>query len=79
MTSNFNRTICYYDRELIIHDQMCENYVAGSYKPVKIHKGSNLQQLKESVYKATKINLEECDIDIICNWPTNYRSKAIKL
>ena len=35
--------------------------------------------MKEAVYKATKIKSHEYDIDLVCNWPTDSGSKAIKI
>ena len=57
---------------------MWEN-LGGSYKPAKVRKGSTFEQLKESVYKTTKIKQEEYEIEIVCNWPTDSGSKAIKI
>ena len=79
MAPNFIATICYYDGELVIDDQTCGKYNGGSYKPAKVRKGCNFEQLKASVYKATKIQSEFFDIDLVCNWPTDSGSKAIKI
>ena len=79
MARSYIPTICYFDGELVIDDLMCGKYLGGSYKPAKVRKGSTFEQLKESVYKATKIKQEEYEIEIVCNWPTDSDSKAIKI
>jgi len=75
---NFIPTICYYDGELVIDDELCGKYVGGSHKPAKVRIDCNLEQLKEAVFKAMKIKADEFDIDLVCNWPTDFGSKVIK-
>ena len=79
MTKSIITAVCYYDGELIIDEQLNAKYVGGKQKPAKVRRGCNFVELNESVYKATKINGHEFDIDLVCNWPTDSGSKAIKL
>jgi len=56
-----------------------EKYVGGICKPGRVRNGCTLLDLKESVYKTTKINPNEFDIELAVNWPTDSGSKAIQL
>lgn len=49
------------------------------YKPTKVHKGCNLEQLKELVFKDTKVKFEEFNINLVYNWSNDFGSKAIKI
>jgi len=79
MAKNIIPTLCYYDGELVVDDQKNGKYVGGLCKPGRVRKGCNLTELKESVYKTTRINREEFEIELVVNWPTDSGSKAIAL
>ena len=56
MSKSIIAAICYYDGELIIDEQLNAKYVGGKQKPAKVRRGCNFVELKEFVYKATKMN-----------------------
>ena len=61
--------IYWYNGTLTVDMEGNPKYVNGVVKPVMVNKPIILHELVEKIYRITKINSNEHQIHLTCNWP----------
>ena len=75
--SDFIPIICYFDGKLTIKENNTPVYVGGKQKGSKVKFFCSYHELKETVYRVTKINSQEYDVKLVSKWVTDSGSSAI--
>ena len=75
--SEFIPIICYFDGKLNLKENNTPVYVGGKQKGSKVKNFCSYHELKETVYRVTKIDSQKYDVRLVSKWVMESGSSAI--